>query len=408
MKGVLTLIFIISLHASTAYAQYYQTLPEGVRVFSIRNVKSNVESSYNKSQSESPYKYEVNADINALEDVENQIVEDTLELFKAYPEAYKRISLGKHIVDGKAEVNADVFGIGYGITNKITAYIGFPIYKANVRVRYKRVNNSSEDEVAAILQEEYGDNWAQTLGNIVEKLVAVDETIIQSALVNTLGYDELGDWSGEGIGDTEMGVMYNFLTRENYGALVSVGLVAPTGYVDDPDLLQDIGFGDGQWDAFLELGGSYHFSPSVIGNIWSRYTYQQESTKELRVPYSEDVFLSDNKQEFTEKLGNKLLYGYGVDIAINDWFKVAPSMIYSKTEKANYDSDNKLANEWLAESTDSFSQSLRFQTQISSVKLFQKGKFLIPGQFNFAIQKMLEGKNTPKVDLIDLEFRMFF
>ena len=48
------------------------------------------------------------------------------------------IKLGK-----KADVNVDVFAVGYGITDRITAYVGIPIYEARVQVDYKRQKKSA-------------------------------------------------------------------------------------------------------------------------------------------------------------------------------------------------------------------------------------------------------------------------
>ncbi|MFT6632993.1 MAG: hypothetical protein ACJAS4_002961 [Bacteriovoracaceae bacterium] len=402
------IVVIFSLFSIVASAQYYDTLPKGVRLLSTRYVQSNIESSYNKTQSETPYVFEIDASIENLQKIDNEVVQETLRLFEAYPEAYEKLSLGSHKLEGSAEVNVNVFAVGFGITSRVTAYIGMPIYDASVNLKYSRSKVSTNKEVAEILQKEYGDNWAQTLGNIVDGLFSVDENIIQSGIVNTLGYEELGNWSGAGLGDIEFGVMYNFLRTDDFGIMATIGGVAPTGYVDDPDILQDIGFGDGQWDAFLELGGGYQLSKNIYLNTWSRYTYQLESTKELRTPYNEDIFLSNKKDDYLEKLGNKFSVGINSEILLNDWFKLQPAYIVNRTGKAKYESSNSTANKILAKNSESSSQNIRLLAQISSVKLFSQDKFLLPAQINFSYQTMIEGKNTPKVDLLEIDFRLYF
>jgi hypothetical protein len=402
------IVVIFSLFSIVASAQYYDTLPKGVRLLSTRYVQSNIESSYNKTQSETPYVFEIDASIENLQKIDNEVVQETLRLFEAYPEAYEKLSLGSHKLEGSAEVNVNVFAVGFGITSRVTAYIGMPIYDASVNLKYSRSKVSTNKEVAEILQKEYGDNWAQTLGNIVDGLFSVDENIIQSGIVNTLGYEELGNWNGAGLGDIEFGVMYNFLRTDDFGIMATIGGVAPTGYVDDPDVLQDIGFGDGQWDAFLELGGGYQLSKNIYLNTWSRYTYQLESTKELRTPYNEDIFLSNKKDDYLEKLGNKFSVGINSEILLNDWFKLQPAYIVNRTGKAKYESSNSTANKILAKNSESSSQNIRLLAQISSVKLFSQDKFLLPAQINFSYQTMIEGKNTPKVDLLEIDFRLYF
>ena len=46
--------------------------------------------------------------------------------------------------------------------------------------------------------------------------------------------------------------------------------------------------------------------------------------------------------------------------------------------------------------------------QFSSLKLFQQKKFVIPAQINLSLQKMMDGKNVPKTDLAEIEFRFYF
>src|SRR5690606_20080442 len=108
------------------------------------------------------------------------------------------------------------------------------------------------------------------------------------------------------------------------------------GRVDDPDILQDIGFGDGQTDLFAEFGGGYRLYDNIFLNSYLRYTYQFASEKELRVPYSEDASVSDEKGTFTEKLGNKWDYTLSSDYTINDWFSITGSYLFNYQEEAYY------------------------------------------------------------------------
>ncbi|MBD65776.1 MAG: hypothetical protein CME62_11250 [Halobacteriovoraceae bacterium] len=391
-----------------AFAQYYDTLPEGRRFLLYKSIQSEVKSSYNQSMTEIPYSYQVDADIRTLEKIEDERVEAILEVFKEYPDVYEQISLGNHQIEAKADVNVEVLAAGYGITDRIMAYVGIPIYEANVQVKYNRAKNSSEQVVADMLKEKYGDNWAQTLGNLVDQVYGIDEGTIQSGITNALGYEELGDWRGEGLGDIEFGVMYNFYRQDTHGLKLTVGGIAPTGYTDDPDILQDVGFGDGQWDAFVEFGGGYILTDDIDVNAWARYTYQFEHEREMRVPYDEDIKESDEKKSFIEKKGNRQTFGIDAGIYITDWFKFNPAFIYEHTDQSTYRSDNKEIDNILAAGTETYTQSVRLTAQLTTVRLFQQGKFIAPAQINLSAQNMIQGQNTPKVDMLELEFRMFF
>lgn len=402
---VITMLYLVT---TCAWAQYYDTLPEGRRFLLYKQIESEVKSNYNQSMTEIPYSYQVEADIKALEQIDDERVKGILEVFKDYPDAYNKISLGTHSLEAKANINVEVLAFGYGFTNRLTAYVGIPIYEAHVEVDYKRSQNSSEQEVADILKEKYGDNWAQMLGNIVDQVYGINEGTIQSGITNALGYEPLGDWSGQGLGDIEFGLKYNFYKSDTHGFAITFGGVAPTGYVDDPDILQDMSFGDGQWDAFIEFGGGHIINDDVNINAWTRYTHQFAEKREMRIPFSEDIKESDQKDIFHEKKGDKKLFGIDASIYLTDWFKFNPGFIHERTDKAKYKSDNPEIDKLLEAGTNSYTNNVRLTAQLTTMRLFQQGKFLAPGHINLTYQNMIDGQNTPKVDLVEFEFRMYF
>lgn len=392
----------------TSHAQYHEVLPKGVRAIINKNISSTISSTYNQSGGDTPIKYRIEADINALESIENADVQAVLDVFKQYPSVYEQISLGTHQVDGQADVDVNVFAFGYGITDRLMAYVGIPVYEARVKMRYKRVKESSKDEVSAALQDITDSNEAQTLGNVVQELYDIDGATIQSGFTNALGYNELGNWQGQGLGDIEFGLAYVLHKTDDYGFKLTLGGVAPTGYVDDPDTLQDIGFGNGQWDAFAEFGGGRILNKDTSVDIWGRYTYQFASEKRLRVPIAQGIGIGRDSQNVQEKLGNKYLAGIGIRHDFNDWFSVRPSFTYEFIEAANYKSDNISANQLLAFNTESSVQNVRLLASFSSIRLFQQKKFILPGEINLSYQTVVGGYNTPNADLLELEFLMFF
>lgn len=409
-KKVSKLLIIVSFLSISiaAQAQYHKILPKGVRTIINKNISSEISSTINQSGETSPIKYKVKADIEALESIDNADLQAVLGELRPFRDAYEQISLGTHQVDGKADVNVNVFALGWGLTDRLMAYVGLPIYDAKVRLRYKRVEGSSQAEVAAILQDTPNSGQAQTIGAVVEKLYDIDGGIIQSGITNTLGYNELGDWEGKGLGDIEFGLAYVLFQNDYHGLKLTLGGVAPTGYVDDPDTLQDIGFGNGQWDAFAELGGSYSFTDNTYVDLWGRFTYQFSSEKRLRVPIAQGVGISAESQDVEEKLGNKFLVGVGVGHYFTDWFAVLPSLTYEYVEGATYFSENSRANDLLAYNTDSAAQNVKIIASFTSTRLYTQNKFLLPGEINLSYQTLIGGFNIPKSDLLELEFRLFF
>lgn len=401
---VLKLLGAASLIFSTTYSygQYFKTLPEGVRLFAYRHVEvPEVGSSFNHTKSETPYSFELQADAKALSDIAQfQAVFQSLGL----PENF---SLGTYHLEAKGNVQVDGYGFGYGITNKLTAYTSIPVYSATVALDYKRKSGNNYAEVAGNMQSN-GDSYSQMVGNMIESLPDLDGPTIQSVIVNTFGYEELGTWEGQGLGDMELGLIYNLRDETTWGLATSFGVVLPTGRVDDPDIIQDFGFGDGQTDVFAEFGGGYSLGNGLWLNSYLRYTYQIAADKELRVPYSEGAMVSDEKGTFNEKLGNKWDFALQSDYTINDWFSVTGSYLYNYMGEAQYYSSYGVANDYLAQDTESSSHNLRMDLTLSSITPFLKKEFLLPAQVRLSYQTMIAGMNTNKIDRIELEFRMMF
>lgn len=56
----------------------------------------------------------------------------------------------------------------------------------------------------------------------------------------------------DALGDAEVGGIYRLTDFSDRGLAIAGGFVFPTGDADDPDSLQDVSTGDGQFDAFVE------------------------------------------------------------------------------------------------------------------------------------------------------------
>jgi hypothetical protein len=407
--STLTLMF-----SNLAFSQYYKTLPKGVRTVVYRNVSTEVDSSFNHTKSETPLSFEVNADVKMLESIDHEVVDLILETLKPYPKAYEKLDLGTYKVEASAEVEVDAYALGYGVTDRITAYMFLPTYTADVRMKYSRPKGNNYDEVIDALAEYTNSDLPQAIAENAETYadsLDVNASFLQSLVENGAGYEAAGDWHGEGLGDLEFGVMYNFFQTDNSGMLLSVGGVAPTGRVDDPDVLQDIGFGDGQWDAFVEFGGGYRINKTFVLNSWVRWTHQFETDKDLRVPVSADLNFGDSKSNFSEKLGNKGIFHFSSDIILNDWISFNTAYEYNHTERASYEANNSsysYAESWLASNTESVAHNLRLTGELSTVTAFTKKKFILPASIKFMYQHALEGRNTPKAHRYEVEFKMFF
>lgn len=385
------LIASIYLFMGWANAAYHQTLPKGVRNLTLRLIKTNtIKGSYNAEGQ--PEGYGINSKINA--DVLiglNGSVDTYLQGLS--PADYNDFNFGTFEGKATSEVFAQAFGAGWGITNKITVYGFIPFYDATVDLNLRRTEKGRKNVGSSIS---------------LEGLPEIDVRIIQNLFVNFYKYKPLGKWEATGFGDLEFGAMWNFATWDKSGLLLTVGGVAPTGREDHPDILQDISFGDGQWDNFFEFGGDYQFTQDFGLDLWSRYTIQHPYKKNIRQPESESFPMTETKGTAKINLGNKLLVGTQANYSINDEWSPSLNYIFEYKAKDDYKSSSPKSDAINESNTELRSHTLRASITYSTLEMFRKKQFMLPASISFSIQSILGGKNTPKYERADLEFRLFF
>lgn len=404
MKWLLaTLTLGASLGAS---AQVWKTLPKGVRILGYRNViTSKVNSNFNQFRSESALGAQFKVDAATLDQIPafGGTLAQTLP-----PDVYKNLAVGEYAVDAAAQFNVHGTGFGYGINDRVMFYGEVAYYNARVDAQIKRKQGNTYEQVADYLEEQNGGVLDATLAANLRSMIDANEKTVQSFITNHYGYKPIGDWYGSGYGDMETGLMVRAIDRGIWGLLLYPGVILPTGRQDDPDILQDVGFGDGQFDVFTEMGTGYVFNDYLNFGTTLRYTYQAPTSKELRVPTERDFTLSSEKGEFDVKYGDKINWMVNSTIGINDWLSFTPVYRFMYQMKAEYNSENALADEFLSYNSDKMEHQVQLTTTISSIQPFLKKKFLLPAQINMNLVQTVAGRNVPKVGRFELELRMLF
>jgi hypothetical protein len=409
MRLIGWLIFSSAVMISSSYAQVWRTLPKGVRLFEYRNVNtSKIDATYNQSQAVTPLSYDINANAKTLESVGSAAALYFEQLRSINPQAYDQLTFGEFNLSAEAQVQVNGFGGGFGINDKMTVYGIVPYYTATVSMKYQQKQGSNAQQVSDQVQQSGQGDIDSTLSNITGALPGATGNLLQSVVVNTFKYDEIGTWQGQGYGDIELGTVYRLVDEGTWGVAITSGVVAPTGREDDPNLLQDIGFGDGQWDGFVEGATGYVMNDHVMFGTTLRYTYQAPSTKTLRVPTSRDFQLSDQSGRFDVKYGDKINYSFETRFTFNDWISIAPAYILNYQSSSQYDSSFKDANSYLAYNSDRLEHVARMTATLSSIQPFLKKKFLLPASLYVNVQQTVAGRNVPKVGRFEVGLRMLF
>lgn len=388
------LIILLSVVMQVCSAAYYDTLPAGVRNLSYRIIQTGqITGSYSNSGSLKGYNINANLNADSIRGV-NTAVDAYLDNLKiTSPADYDTFSFGTFQGSASSKVTVQALGAGYGFTNKFTMYGFIPFYSAVVDLQIQRTSKGRNNVGTAIE---------------LENLPDVDVRLIQSLFVNYYQYQPLGKWKATDFGDAELGFLYQLKKWKNAGALINFGAILPTGREDNPNILQDIAFGDGQWDAFYEFGGGVQLSSDWSLDNWTRFTYQFPYDTEVRLPDSNTFPVTSNKGMAQIKLGNKYQTNLQGNYLLSDQW--SSSLLYSLeyTEATNYKSQNSVADKILEENSEKVSHTARINLGYSTLSLYQQNRFFMPISFNLAVQSIFAGKNTPKYERGDFEVRFFF
>ncbi len=390
-----------------AFGQTWATLPKGTRALGYRNVWTTpIKSNFNQFRSETSLSTNFRVDAVTLNQISGNLIVPGQDIDET---AYKQLLVGEYGVDAEAKANVHGFGFAYGITDKVMFYSEIAYYNANVNARIKRNRGNNYKEIENYLRSKGNISYQDTAyAELFRRMVDISEENIQSVVVNHFGYKPIGSWQGQGYGDMETGVMIKAIDKGTWGLQLFPGVVLPTGMQDNPDILQDIGFGDGQFDIFGEVGTGYIVNDNLSFGTRLRYTYQAPAEKRLRVPTERDFTLTSESGNFDVKYGDKVNLMFNSTIAFNDWLSVTPVYRYMYQMKSEYSSAYGDANNYLSYNSDKQEHQVQLTTSVSSIQPFLKKKFILPAQFNFNVVQTVAGKNVPKVGRFEVELRFIF
>lgn len=400
------------LPIGSVLAASYDTLPRHVNTLVFKQVMvSKIQSEYNDDGANETLNLKEEFTSSRLEDISTVIKSYFEELKAIAPEAYTNFSLGEFSANVAADVNAQGIGYGFGITDRLTIYGSLPIYHIQTDIKFRQTKASNLASVQATIRNSSPDS---AIGKFVKDLTLqlpnTNEELLQSLVTNYYGYKPIGRWEKDALGDAEIGFIYRLTDYADKGASISAGAVLPTGSPDDPDNLQDVSTGDGQYDGFVEVAtGVSYLDSSLQFDLKGRYTYQFESQKEVRWIEDADLPLAQTKRTVGEKLGDKMEATFTATYYPTYWMNVNTSYMAGVTGKTNYfdvkDPDVKNA---LESETNSSNQWVRVGIGFTTTEAYKRKTFDIPFDIGVTAQRLLNAKNTASYDRIDLDFRMYF
>ncbi len=391
-----------------------QILPKGRHALSYSELNLAVPGQYNGSGQYS--NLSVNGslnftDLSAASEKVDKVIQSIEEIS---PGLSNRLRLGDFQFDPEVRGKVRVFGIGWGITDQLMFGAGISLINATVEMNGGYTQSAALEKASADLREESRSatperrQQLEVLSQILDRAPKVTAEVLQDYFVNEMGYQPLGTWSGNGVGDTRLFLHYNYFEGLRARNGVRWGIDLPTGRRDDPDIINDFAFGSESYAPFIEsihdfpvLGSKLSFSASAS------YKYFIPTKKTVRL--TEGVPISDQKEELRFKKGDSFEYLLGASYTPFDQFELFSQVAFAEYQSDKYEgARSDYDYDALSEATKAKSQTLTYGMAYSTVSQYLAGQFFLPMKLTLSSSEMTSGIEIEKVKYQQLDLLVFF
>ena len=310
-------------------------------------------------------------------------------------------SIGDVAVSYEYDIDVLDAGYNYGINDKLTVGFHIPYYwiRNNVDASFSSANAN------------VGLNPATGACCIPIALGGqpMDTQDVQNLIQSEYGFSPIENWSGEGIGDIEVGAKYRFFLEKSSAFAMTGGLRIPTGHADDPDDLTDVAWSYGNYALLLRLHYDYKLSNlwrktptqlhqlvpapgDVIFNTTFRFDYMLPDQKVKRVGDSPDQTFTNNREKVSRKLGNLFNIEVSGKYQISEAFAFTALYTYAFKQKDQISGTMGYDYASLEANTDATQQVLILRASYSTLGAYREKKTAIPMEITLAYRNRFAGQ----------------
>lgn len=311
-------------------------------------------------------------------------------------------AVGSMQADIKARVDVFAPSFSLGISRRWSLGVIVPIVRAATDAKISfRANSEANRFLGRLTAPEVG-----LRGKAQEAVDAINGAAgsFQNKLLAN-GYSDIGAWSTTGLGDVMVKAKYQALDASLMRIATTIGFAAPTGRVDDPDILTDLPFGDGTWDIISLLSFDEKLGSGWILNQYAGYTWQLPAEKTVRLRTEEEPIAVD-KKKVRYDMGDKFDAGLSLQFDTESGWIGGTGYAYQTKTKDRYRAGE--SRSLLEEATQQESHMWENSIGYSGVKAYLRDKRGIPYTASFGYTRMLSGRNVPSADRAQFETKIFF
>ena len=395
---------------SHVYADNADVLPKGVfRTNVITNLYSPIKERFNPDGDTEDVATDYNKTMNSNVFPSLSLVENG---FGMPPGS---ASIGDSVVSFKYEFTDLIFNLSYGITDSLTAGIKVPFLWNKTDVKIARLNTTN-----ATVGKNAGINSFAPLGfpgtvplttEDVQHLLGKGLDINGDGIIDVpgFGYKRFKTWSDNGISDVEAGFRYQYLKTENWRLAFTGGVRFPTGQVDDPDNLIDVGFGSGAYALLFRLNNDYTGIKNLLLNATFRYDLYLPDRETKRVPYSVNQPITMNKEKVERNLGDTFELETSGEYEFLKGLNFSLLYRYGLKQKDSISGNQGFAYQSLEDETDWTYHLYVVGLSYSTIPLYIEKKFPVPFEASISYENDFAGSNNYlKQQLISFGLTVFF
>jgi hypothetical protein len=347
-------------------------------------------------------------------------------------------SLGDTNVSFDYELTILYLEAAYGMTDRLTAGVRIPYWWLTNTVR-GRLNSGPGSSANVGLNPFFGRPGQPPLVPLARGGVPFTTEDVQQLLgpglpgIPGFGFKRFDSFSEHGLGDMEAGVRYQYFRTNAWLLAFTGGARFPTGRVDDPDNLTDVGFGSGAYALLFRFNNDYAISSlwqgtqeatteetlgarapgtapgTVVLNGTIRYDLVLPDKQVKRVPDNVNNPLTANKENVSRDLGD--IIEFEVSAKYNFLTGLTFSSLYKYGFKLKDHVSGKKGFTYssLEDETDYTEQVFIVGLEYSTFPLYLQKKFPLPLTISLSYRNRFAGSNNVlKSEYIGLGLEVLF
>jgi hypothetical protein len=286
IRTFVCMIFLaIALTPIQSHADDAAVLPKGLwRLLATSEIAFNWSERYNPNGDKEPLATDFNANLNRT-------------VFPALAALGPTATLGRSEVSFKRGATVTVFQPAYGVTDRLSVGVNIPYWTVENRVS-ANLNAASatvgKNVAADGLRPLSVPGTVRLTTEDVQKILGGGLDVNGDGDINVagLGFKPLRNFSWSGVGDIEVGARYQYYRGQNFRAAFTGGVSLPTGRVDDPDNLADVGIGAGTYGVLFQFNQDLLFQKEGLGK---RLGFPEPGDSLINTTFRYDLRLPDKQ-----------------------------------------------------------------------------------------------------------------